>query len=723
MPSQSPSDPQYLEVAFREMPSPGVRYSSGLTIYDEALVKGRWVGRYWSAAGRIKPERDIAKDLEFSEPLIPHWLKQLPLDSFCLDIDGQSLQSHWKWTDAKRVACKDNSTHALVELSHGVRPVNIRVHMKLDGTPFLVRWLEITNTSDRPAALSSVSPWSGLLWSVLNYRELLPAGMNNAFSLGYYASEAWGWEGDFVWEPLLNGVRRIEGKKGRSGHACPFFMVRNEGTGEYFVGHIAWSGNWKIDFRCDQDPASQDALLFFKAGPSAPSPQRVLGPGETISTPAVHLGLLHADLDGCVQALHDHIRHSVMPAYPKGRRQLVQYNAWGYVADDLDEQLLLREVDMAADIGCELFIVDAGWYGAERKNWYNTVGDWFPGSWLPNGLEPARKYARRRGLLFGLWVEIECAGDRSNLLKEHPDWILKRDGEPVPRALDLTRPEVASWVESEIVRLIERYDLDLFRLDYNINVYEAGQTMRDGYVENTLWRHYETLYGIFERVRERFPNIILQNCSSGGGRNDLGMLGRFHETQLTDWCTLPRGLKILNGMTLALPPESLIFFSGFVTQQQSLRGDLDTQLRTCILGLPWIVGVAPSQGEVNTQMRDRMVHHINLYKNFIRPILPSCKVFHHAPILRHEAGSEWCVLEYDAPDASKGVAAVFRLTPGKDAEYHFRSRGLDPAKRYRVTFDNTGKIAELDGWELIKGGLTVLLDSPLTSELLLFESA
>ena len=93
------------------------------------------------------------------------------------------------------------------------------------------------------------------------------------------------------------------------------------------------------------------------------------------------------------------------------------------------------------------------------------MGDWYAGAWLPNDLNPVREYARQKGLLFGLWVEIESIGSASKLRQEHPDWVLTRNGKPVAggRLLDVANPAVAAWMESEIARIIKKYDLDLFR--------------------------------------------------------------------------------------------------------------------------------------------------------------------------------------------------------------------------------------------------------------------
>ncbi|MEO7909656.1 MAG: alpha-galactosidase [Roseiflexaceae bacterium] len=697
----------------------GVRYISGSTIYDEALVDGRWIGRYWSAVGVIRPEKDIAPDVQR--------LAHHALDAFVLEIDGQSLGGHWQWE-----GCDIQPTpfgHSVaVRLRHAERPVAISVCTALDGTAIFRRWIEVTHLGERPAALSIGASFAGLLWRVAAPLELVRAG-DPIFRLGSYQSAIWGHEGAFGWQDLRPGVTRIEGRRGRSGHGRPTLFLRNEASGELIVGDLAWSGNWAYQLRCEQDSASDEALLFLEIGPVAPAPQRVLAPGELVRTPDMHLGYLHSDLDGATQAMHTHLRHSVLPPQPADRNQRVTANHWGYVADRVTPDFLKRDIDVAAAVGCELYILDAGWYGTEPGTWYWTVGDWEPGHWMPSGVEQIRAYVRERGLLFGLWMEPECVGSQSRVYAEHPDWVIQRDGAPVGRvtptgghyALDLTKPDVAEWVEQQIGRIIEHYDLDLFRLDYNVDVWAGGENRRDGFLENTLWRHYEALYGIFERVRARFPQLILENCASGGGRTDLGIVSRFHTTWTSDWAQAPRGLAVLNGLTLALPPEVCNRIAGVMNPDEYLYGDLDFQLRVAFLGHPVFIGIGPAVDELVPAHRARVEHIIQLYKTFIRPLIQTCRVFHHTPVLQSKPAHGHCVLEYAAPDATRALGAIFRLGGAGPADYVFRPRGLSRGKQYQVTFDSSGETCIVSGLELQRAGLSVRLESPLTSELVLFE--
>lgn len=706
-------------VFVREGDEPSVRYVSDLTIYDEGLVDGHWIGRYWSTTGVIRPEKDIVPDLAR--------LRTLDLDAFRLVIDGQDLRGRWQW-EGSDTQSDTRGQHVIVRLRHEVRPVALAIHTRLDGSGILVRWLEITNTADTASALVAVAPFAGLLWRVANPTELITQ-QDVLYRLGRYQIDAWGHEGAFGWQDLPRGVTRVEGRRGRSGHGRPTLFAQNGANGEIAVVDLAWSGNWAYTMRRDEEIPGSESSLLLEIGPDGRAPQRILEPGETISTPEVHLGLLHGDLDSAVQALHLHLRSTVLPSQPEGRAQRVEANHWGYVADRVDPEFLKHDIDVAAAVGCELYILDAGWYGTEPGEWYWTVGDWSPGTWMPGGIEQIRAHARASGLLFGLWMEAECVGSKSRLFAEHPDWVLRRDGRPVGReadgkghyALDLGKPEVAEWVEVQIAEAIERYDLDLFRLDYNVDMWSGGETLRDGYVEGTLWRYYEALYGIFDRIRARFPHVILENCSSGGGRTDLGLSSRFHTVWTSDWAQAPRGLGVLNGLTLALPPELCNRIAGVMNPDQWMYGDLDFQLRVAFMGHPVFIGIGPAVDALVPAHRARVEHMIGLYKDFIRPLLTTSRVFHHTPALDAPEAEGRCVLEYAAPDGERALAAVFRLTSAPSAAYRFRPRGLDRGKRYRVTFDNTGETVVLSGLELQRDGLELYLPSPLSSELLLFE--
>lgn len=719
-------------IAARNTADHQIQFTSGRTIYVEALLGDRWVGRYWSADGRS------------------NWAYELwERDAFQLEIEHAALNTGWRWTSGVEAPeTEHGARHFVVELSNTLRPIGVRLHTLLDGTPVLTRWLEITNNSDEPTALTRVYPWSSQIWAHAGYKHFPPKGLDGAFNLGYFSESDWGYEGWFKWKPLSNGTTIVKCDKGQ-GFDDPFFIVNNDAKGEHLIGHLAWSANWRMEFECREsvDPdyerrwgplrSSAHDILRFKLGPSATDSQRVIAPGETIETPAVHLGLISGDLDAAVQAMHEHLRRFVLPSVGVESACRIQYlvpgdqgylERGGYAfaentaseADDpnrriFDEAAVRECIDTAESIGAELFTLDAGWWDEQ--------GDWFPSpSRFPRGLEPLVKYAHQKGLRFGMYGEIERAyGKECKIVKEHPDWIGPSG------ILNLTRPEVAEYVESELTRLIERYELDLFRLDYNpLFTYEGPSTCRDGFVENNYWRYYSAFYTIFERIQEKYPNLILQQCAVGGARNDLGTVSRFHEAYLTDVLWLPHVLQNYSGLTTGLPPEIIVTAFGACREGIGYPENFDTLLR-CIftLGTPLVFAgmVGPSCEALTRERRTGFLRYAKLYKEFIRPLLPTCKMYHHAPVSARGGvtANGWFAVEYVSTDRTKGWATFARIGKSESDTYVFTPRGLHRGKTYTVTFDSTGESATADGLPLVQGGIPIRLESIAASELLLFE--
>ncbi|MCK5381657.1 MAG: alpha-galactosidase [Candidatus Latescibacteria bacterium] len=704
---QSHDERNFTDIAIRKEGLPGVRYTSGLTIYDEVLADERLIGRGWSATGYVAREDAANQALEWSEAI-----------SFLLEVDGQSLGYGWECVDIREVPSTLRGTReSVIELVHRVRPVQVKVHMRLDGTPVITRWLEITNTSDRPAALGRMCPWCGLLDRSDSFQG------EPIYRLGYFVQQGACSEGNFQWNTVPRGVFRMEGRQGRSGHSAPFFVLGNEETGQHFIGHLGWSANRGIEFDYQQPLDDVRSRLFFRAGPQAPGPQRIMAPGETIRSPEMHLGHLFGDLDDCVQAMHTHLRRSVLLPQPSERPSPVIYNHWGYQQHEMTEEGLCHEIDIASELGCELFIVDAGWFGNVGTKWGDTVGDWTCGDRLPNGLEPVFDYARKKGLRYGLWMEAERAGLDSKVRREHPEWIVKRYGKPIERGdLDFSIPEAKQWLEETIAGVIERYDLDLFRLDYNTSPMEGGQNLIEGYLENNLWRSVEAIYEVYDNIRGRFPNLLMENCSSGGGRTDVGLMRYFHHTWVTDWQVAPRSFRIFNGMSMALPPEYVDrnFGSG---QNSHTRADLDFQCRSCMFGHLTVCGVHPLGATPNSEHIHRIKHHLEVYKNAIRPWQRTSRIYHHTPVFEGHDPRGWGILELVSADRAQAVAGLFRLQGPAEREILLRLRGLDEGRTYRVRFDNSGHTAGVSGYALMHEGITIALDYALTSELLIIEEA
>ena len=288
------------------------------------------------------------------------------------------------------------------------------------------------------------------------------------------------------------------------------------------------------------------------------------------------------------------------------------------------------------------------------------------------------------------------------------------------RALDMTQPKVVQWMEGELRRLIRMFKLDMYRIDHNHCMAPSGNRQYQGFTEDLTWRYYDNFNAMFDRLRQEFPKVVFQNCAGGGGRLDWGTMARFHNTELSDWMRMPRGVKILNGVTMSLPPEILLRTFGTEVSEHVLDGDVDTQLRHCFCR-PIFRGIAPSMDELSPYLRERVEHYLAIFNKVIRPVMIDGRVFHHTPFLSLSEPTPWCVLEYADRDAHRSVAALFRTAANGPSEFVFKPRGLNPALNYQVTLDNSGRQFTLSGFDLIRNGLSVSLESTLTSELIVFE--
>ncbi|MGO8731729.1 MAG: alpha-galactosidase [Terriglobia bacterium] len=704
------SGSEWSDVLLVEQPEPTISYRTGWVVYEESLTKGQFVGRGWNGAGFVNFYDGRINPAEHPMP-----------EAFWLEIDGQSLASDWEWVGLEKTSSGDGNLHVVVTLKHAVRPVTVKVHTKLDGTAVLTRWLEVTNTGTQPAALAAASSWSGVMQKTNRWRSLLEGTPAPLYSLGYFDSATGVKEGDFHWHEMPAAGYRIDGRYRRGRHRYPMFILRNNATGEHFIGQLAWSGGYSFEFDLNTEVEDSAAALTFRAGPDARPPQRVIAPGETVSTPEMHLGLVFGDLDAAVQAMHTHLRRSVFMPQPRGRGGWVESGIGPEI--EITPEEVNHAIDSAAQVGAEVFFIDASWYAPPKGNWWTTVGDWnVDRQRFPQGLKPFRDRAHAAGMLWGLWMDADRIGSESRIAKEHPEWLATNyDGErKIGGLLDLTKPEVVQWMENQIARVIEENQLEFFRLDYNTDPGVGIKTVHDGFVENGYWRYYEAVYGVYDRLRARFPNVIFENCAGGGGRADIGMVRRFSHTWVTDWQIAPRSFMITNGMTMALPPEYVDRLIG--GQSGYTTADFDFQSRLLLFAQPTFGFLVPRGAQANPLLMARAKRWAGLYKNFVRPFMDTSRIYHHTPGVAGIDPHGWGVLELDSNDRTRGICGLFQLSAPTQPEYLLRLRGLDVSRRYRVTWDNSGQASVVDGFTLVKQGITVRLEGPLTSELLLFEA-
>jgi alpha-galactosidase len=705
--------------------SPQVRYISGGSAYVEQLVNGHWV------------TRDIGASSSRTAHTWSHDAFEIRVATDPKNIARPTVCDTWRFISAAEVpGAHPGQREAVVQLQSTKAPVTVSIKTLLDGTPVVKRWLDIQNNGKSATALMGLSIWSGQIWSG-----------DAPISVGYATKWQVPWEGWFGWKRLESGSTMLTEEHGLT-YAHPYFVLHNEAREEYVFGELEWPINRVFEFE-------KKNALTVDVKMTAHNALRVMAPGENITTPALHMGFIKGDFDAAVQMMHDHIRRTVLYARPADRCYRVEclmpedQPMTVYRGADYNEGNVKRFLDVASQLGIELFILDG-------PTWCSNYGEWLSPqkTEFPRGLQPVVRYAHDRHILFGLYGEPEGGRDgytsinhgltigpwkNSQVFKKHADWFFSSDNakvnftgsdgyfissHAVPPVLNLSKPEAAAYFTNELQEIVRHYGLDLYRHDFNSPLIGEGSvTMRNGFLEADYWRQYEALYKAFDLLHANFPELILQQASAGGTRLDLGTLAHFPEDYTSDRVSMPYVYRMLSGISAYLPPETLVTPIGMAATKD--LPDLDTMLRSiyALGNTPMVFNslVPRSADLLTSDVRDKFHHYSDIYKSFIRPALATCRVYHHAPVNASggvEAG-HWFAMEFATPDQSKGWAVVIKLDKSENA-YTLKLRGLDVQKQYKVVFDSTGKDEVISGSSLSRTGLAVRPTGPEISELLLF---
>ena len=369
-------------------------------------------------------------------------------------------------------------------------------------------------------------------------------------------------------------------------------------------------------------------------------------------------------------------------------------------------------MDVAQRLGGEIFYIDAGWYikkGHNTLDWPGPCGDWTrtPDRY-ESTLDDFRERAHAMGMKFGLWMDVEKLGFESETYRERKaPRLISYTGADLAdggsaAVLDVARPEGLAWAYGQIKYVLDTYKLDYFRLDSGTFPSDAC-IEHDGYRENAGLRYYAAWYGLFERLRREYPDVVFQNCAGGGMRCDTGMTGIMSNTWVSDVNAAPHSFRIVNGMSMMLPVEYLVkLFEGMGAE---MGGTLDFVLGASRFGSPLIpMTIFDADHTVNPLMENKIAAYLQSYKKYVRPMLHTCRTYHHTPEVNLGMPNERGVLEIAAPDGSTALLGVFTLgqVDPKNTRIMVHFAGLDSACRYDV-YCNDVYIGQRDGWELTQG--------------------
>lgn len=692
-------------------------YRSGLAVFEETLCDGVLVSSGSNTAGYpLNVLQGLPTRLDPA-----HFYG---MGAFSCELDGVSCNRSLEFVD---FLCEEDEDAGVLEctlvLKSSLLPVIFYIHTLLDGTGVLTRRIEIENFGTKKSALSQLAVHGGALEEIdFNFHawKKRPEG-EKMWSMLYFDNDEWGREGELVERDVQNGCFRLDMTYNRDRFRHPVMFIKNKYTGEIFFSQLAFSSGCAFTVNADFGTGKNSARLSYSAELAGTAPLVFIKPGEVMSFPEVHFGKIHGSLDDAVNEMHAHTRKSVLNLKEADGSALLIGGGMG-AEHDMSVETTKEYMEQLCEMGAEVFIIDAGWAcpPGRQMSWgdYNGVNEPDKDRYPDGAFEELSEYCRSLGMKFGLWVEIERLGKFAPLPEEHPDWFsadiygnIKTD------FLDFTNPAAAKWAEDELARIIDEYSLDLLRVDYNSSMRDTLRFNAAG--ECVTLRHFDAVYKMYRNLKLRFPNVLFENCAGGGGRTDLGMMKSFNHTWVSDNQVMPASVHITNGMTAALPPERVDrLFAGMECHTQ---GELYAHMRNTMLTHMSLNVIAPPGFEPNTLNMEFIKHSTGIYKEFIRPMLPGAKIFHHTPTEADIEKNGYCLLEIASPDCTRAVVAVFTDALYSGESIKVSPRGVDYSKIYSVTFDNSRQKFTFMGSYLLMNGIEVKISAPLSSELLIIE--
>ena len=365
-----------------------------------------------------------------------------------------------------------------------------------------------------------------------------------------------------------------------SNRSNPGFILSRAGTaedaGEAYGFNLLWSGNHYASAQ-----RSEQGLTRVMQGISPDHFAFTLEDGDVFESPEAVLCWSDAGLNGLSACMHRFVNEHIIPPYWQYRERPVLYNDWEGCMFAFNEAKLLSLAKKAKKLGCELFVLDDGWFGARNSDMAG-LGDYTVNrEKLPGGLEGLSRKLHALGLDFGLWFEPEAVNPDSDLYRAHPDWALHTDGvEDVlgrnELLLDLTKPEVRDYIVSSVSSILDKADIQYVKWDMNRHSAALGEK---------AYSYILGLYEILDRIFTARPHILLEGCASGGNRFDLGMLCYAPQIWASDDTDPIERLDIQNGLSYLYPVSTMGAHVSISPNMQTLRATpLSTRANTAFFG-------------------------------------------------------------------------------------------------------------------------------------------
>ena len=499
----------------------------------------------------------------------------------------------------------------------------------------------------------------------------------------------------------------------------------SENAGEVIAGALAWSGNFRMVFNIDQT----DRLNVI-TGINPFASAYPLAKGETFTTPEMVYTWSGNGAGGASRNLHRWARkYSV---WEGGKVNPTLLNSWEGAYFNFNTTTLTDMIDDAASMGLEMFVLDDGWFGLEhpRNSDKAGLGDWeLNTNKLPEGIDYVASYAHSKGLKFGIWIEPEMVNPDSNLAQEHPEWVVQSPGRELYQnrhqwILDLSNPAVQDFVYGVFDRTMQlSSNIDYVKWDCNRDVESFGSTFLGNEQDRFFIDYVQGLYKVVRRIREKYPHVIVQCCSSGGSRIDYGSMKYFNEVWTSDNTDAITRIRIQYGTSLIYPACVMASHVSEIPNHQTgnltslkFRFDVASAGR---LGMELQPKVLSADEKV---LASRCLESYKSYRDLVfqGDLYRLCSPYE----------GDFYGLMYVSGDRRRAVVFTYCLRyQNRGVGTHtFRLDGLDPSLTYKVTEQNVDKSCwwgnggNYSGAFLMEGGFNINLLKPNTSAVFVLEA-
>ncbi len=528
---------------------------------------------------------------------------------------------------------------------------------------------------------------------------------------------AWARERNIQKQPLMNASYHVDSKRGSSSHFhSPFVALARKNTtenmGEVYGFSFVYSGN----FYAGTDVNFYNRTRFLM-GINPYDFCWKLEPGKTFVTPEVVMTYSDEGYGKMSRSFHKLYRTRLVRGKYRDSVRPILLNNWEATSFNFDEKIILDIARGAKELGIEMLVLDDGWFG-KRNDDKSSLGDWFENrEKLPEGVDGLARKINDMGLKFGLWFEPEMISPDSELYRAHPDWCIHSGNNPRTLGrnqliLDLSRKDVCDYIKGFMTEILTRANIEYVKWDMNRNFGETGSELLDkDHTGEFAHRYMLGLYDVLEYITNKFPDVLFEGCSGGGGRFDAGMLYYFPQFWTSDDTDACERMFIQYGTSMVMPASSMGAHVSVSPNHQCGRiTSLDSRAFVAMCGT---YGYEMDVSKMTDEEKQRSREHIEIFKR-VRDVIHKGNMYR----LRSPFDGNYCAFQYVSEDKSRCVLVFSTVLAHPNMErFRVKFEGLDPCGIYRER--NTGHI--YSGAVMMNVGMARTGGSDFSSQMYEFE--